>query len=56
MPAISTNRLLGKFEYLQKGKVVQLAYDLAPAEVLEDSEQAALRAAAATKTSRSGKR
>ena len=33
---------LGKFEYLKGGKVMQIAYHLAPAEVMEDREEAAI--------------
>lgn len=33
---------LGKFEYLKAGKVMHIAYYQAPAEVMEDREQAAM--------------
>ena len=33
---------LGKFEYLKAGKVMNIAYYQAPAEVMEDREQAAV--------------
>jgi DNA transformation protein len=32
---------LGKFEYMKGGKVMKIAYYQAPAEVMEDREQAA---------------
>ncbi len=33
---------LGRFEYLTDGKVMKMSYYQAPAEILEDSEQAAI--------------
>lgn len=33
---------LGKFEYIKDGKVMKISYYLAPADVMEDREQAAM--------------
>lgn len=36
------SRALGQFEYNKGGKIIRISYYLAPAELLEDPEQAAL--------------